>query len=211
VILVGQYDSPFVRRIAFALHWYGLGFSRNTMSVFGDAERMRTINPLGRIPSLILDIGETLVDSWAIHDHLDEIAPPARRLTPVSGADRREVLRLTAFAAGAVDKAGAIVYEKTLRPLEKRHMPWTDRCRAQLDAALSHLEKACDSGAFSDTRVTQADVMLGAMTWYVSARVPEVTLQTRYPAIQRHYERMLDLAEFQATAPTDAEEMPSQI
>ena len=89
MILVGQYDSPFVRRIAVALHIYGIAFTRNTLSVFGDAEAMRRINPLGRIPSLILDDGEVLIDSWAIHDYLDEIVGPARSLTPASGPMRR--------------------------------------------------------------------------------------------------------------------------
>jgi len=57
MILVGQYDSPFVRRVAVTLHHYGLPFSRNTLSVFGDAKDMQKINPLIRIPSLILDSG----------------------------------------------------------------------------------------------------------------------------------------------------------
>jgi glutathione S-transferase len=61
MILVGQYDSPFVRRVAITLHQYGLPFQRNTMSVFADG--MAQINPLVRIPSLVLDDGETLVDS----------------------------------------------------------------------------------------------------------------------------------------------------
>lgn len=211
MILVGQYDSPFVRRIAFALHWYGLPFDRNTMSVFGDAGRMRAINPLGRIPSLILDSGETLVDSWAIHDYLDEIASPDRRLTPRDGADRRRVLHLTAVAAGSVDKAGAIVYEKTIRPLEKQHAPWIERCGVQLQTALTYLENACGGGFLSGEALTQADVMLGALVWYVTARVPEASLAAQCPRLMRHYDMMLALPEFRKTQPAQDEAMPSQL
>jgi glutathione S-transferase len=212
MILVGQYDSPFVRRIGFALHWYGMPFERNTMSVFGDADRMRTINPLGRIPSLILSGGETLIDSWAIHDYLDEIAPPARRLTPASGAERRKALHLTAVAAGAVDKAGAIVYENTLRPPEKRHAPWIERCETQLKTALAYLNAAAAGGDWlTGKQISQADVMLGATAWYVGARVPGVALKMQAPAIQRHYDRMLTLTEFRLTSPAEDEAMPSQL
>jgi glutathione S-transferase len=211
MILVGQYDSPFVRRIAVALHWYGVAFARNTMSVFGDADRMREINPLGRIPSLILDDGEILVDSWAIHDWLDENAPAQKRLTPQAGVERRRVLQLTAIAAGAVDKAGAIVYERTIRPPEKLHAPWLDRCAVQLRTALTHLETACGGGWLAGPQMSQADVMLGAMTWYVNARVPEMEIGLRNPAIMRHYERMLALPAFRDTAPADGEAMPNQL
>jgi glutathione S-transferase len=211
MILVGQYDSPYVRRIAFALHWYGIRFERNTMSVFGDADRMRTINPLGRIPSLILDSGEILADSWAIHDHLDEVAPPEWILTPDRGAERRRVLHLTAIAAGAVDKAGAIVYERTLRPVDKRHEPWVERCALQLKDALAYLNGATGAGWLVSDRVTQADVMLGALMWYVTARVPETLDRNDCAAIRRHYDRMQGLDEFRNTAPADSEAMPVQL
>jgi len=43
MILVGQYDSPFVRRVAVTLHLYGMPFTRNTLSVFSDAGEMARI------------------------------------------------------------------------------------------------------------------------------------------------------------------------
>ncbi len=53
MILVGQYDSPVTRRVAVTLHHYGIPFSRDTSSIFGDAAHVQTINPLIRIPALI--------------------------------------------------------------------------------------------------------------------------------------------------------------
>jgi glutathione S-transferase len=100
MILVGQYDSPYVRRVAISLHALGLDFERNTMSVFADADAMRRINPLGRVPSLVLDGGETLLDSAAILDHLDETVGPARALLPPAGAERRRALQIIALATG---------------------------------------------------------------------------------------------------------------
>src|SRR4029079_12876218 len=52
MILIGQYDSPFVRRVAIALTLYDLPFEHRPWSVFGDADKVRTYNPLVRVPIL---------------------------------------------------------------------------------------------------------------------------------------------------------------
>ena len=91
MILVGQYDSPYTRRVAVSLHLLGFDFEHDTRSVFADFDSMRTTNPLGRIPSLILDDGTTLIDSGAILDWLDQQVGPERALLPPMGrrASRR--------------------------------------------------------------------------------------------------------------------------
>src|SRR6516164_11438381 len=116
MILVGQYDSPFVRRVAISLGVLGLACEHDTRSVFSDFDAMRRINPLGRIPSLVLDGGEILIDSAAILDHIDETVGPDRALVPRSGAARRAALRRIALATGVIDKAGGgVVYERLVR------------------------------------------------------------------------------------------------
>ena len=91
--LIGHYDSPFVRRVGISLHVLGMPFERELLSVFGDAEEMRAFNPLVRVPALVLDDGECLIDSAAILDHLDEIAGPGRALLPAGGKARRDALQ----------------------------------------------------------------------------------------------------------------------
>src|SRR5207248_8039653 len=78
MILVGQYDSPYVRRVAVSLRLLGFSYEHDTRSVFGDFDSMLRTTPLGRIPSLILPGGETLIDSAAILDWLDETVGPGR-------------------------------------------------------------------------------------------------------------------------------------
>src|SRR5438874_10834306 len=109
MILVGQYDSPFVRRVAVTLHHFGIPFTRNRLSVFNSG--MADINPLVRIPSLVIDGSETLFDSGAILDYLDELAGSERALIPRSGDERRRVLQTTGPASGATDQTGAADYE----------------------------------------------------------------------------------------------------
>ena len=55
MILIGQYDSPFVRRTAIALRLYGLPFEHRPWSTFGDADRLAVFNPLRRVPTLVLN------------------------------------------------------------------------------------------------------------------------------------------------------------
>ena len=136
MILVGQYDSPYVRRVAVSLRVLGFEYRHDTRSVFADFDDMRRVNPLGRIPSLVLDSGETLIDSAAILDWLDEEVGPERALLPRSGAGRRRALRLIALATGAIDKAGAATYERVIRPAAYRFPDWIKRCRTQAAGAI---------------------------------------------------------------------------
>lgn len=73
MILIGQYDSPFVRRVGIALTLYDLPFEHRPWSVFGDAEKLRAINPLMRVPVLVLPDGPALTDSHMILDYLDNL------------------------------------------------------------------------------------------------------------------------------------------
>jgi glutathione S-transferase len=210
MILVGQYDSPFVRRVAIALHILQLPFTRNRISVFGDAEAMRAINPLGRIPSLVLDDGEVLIDSAAILDHLDEQAGPTRALLPTRGAPRRAALRIIAIAAGAVDKAGAIVYDRAMRPPEKQHAPWQERCATQLASALAALEAAVPSGWWGGDHPGHADIMVACMLRYLPLRLPEALVAGHHPRLARHAAACEALPAFRATQPADDEIMPAR-
>ena len=208
MILVGQYDSPFVRRVAITLHHYGMAFTRNTMSVFADAAEMARINPLVRIPSLVLDNGETLYDSGAILDWLDEQAGPARALTPRSGPERREVLQTMAMANGAVDKAGAVVYERHFHPTAHVNKDWVARCLGQLRGALGWLEARLAGGWFHG-KFSQADVTAGVMLGYLKLRLPDVA-PGEYPKLARLSERCEALPAFIAARPSPDEVMPAR-
>ena len=62
MILIGQYDSSYVRRVGIALRLYAIPFEHRPWSIFGDAEQLQQVNPLIRVPTLILDDGESLID-----------------------------------------------------------------------------------------------------------------------------------------------------
>src|SRR5215831_5707533 len=124
MILVGQYDSPYVRRVAVSLKLLGFAYRHDTRSVFGDFDSTRQTNPVGRIPSLVLDDGEVLIDSAAILDWLDDTVGPKHALLPQAGPARRRALRLVALSTGAIDKAAASAYERIIRPAARRWPEW---------------------------------------------------------------------------------------
>src|SRR5256885_4004768 len=114
MILIGQYDSPFVRRVAIALRLYALPFEHQPWSTFGDADKIAPYNPLRRVPTLVLDGGEALIESAAILDYLDELVGPERAMIAARGEARRRDLHTIALATGLGDKAVSLGYERVL-------------------------------------------------------------------------------------------------
>src|SRR6204780_1736356 len=98
MIRIGQNDSPFVRRVAIALRLYGLPFEHRPWSTFGEGDKIAPYNPLRRVPTLVLDDGEALIDSTAILDYLDELVGPEKAMIAPDGAERRRHLRICALA-----------------------------------------------------------------------------------------------------------------
>jgi glutathione S-transferase len=210
VILVGQYDSPYVRRVAVTLHFYGIAFTRNAISVFTDAGEMARIHPLVRIPSLVLDDGEVLFDSAAMIDHLDETVGPEMALTPRSGKERRRVLQATGIATGAIDKAGAVVYERHFHEAAQQSAEWIARCKTQLTGALGWLESQLKGDWLTGPRMTQADVATACMVGYLKLRHPEALREADYPELERHSVACEKMEAFVASRPSPDEIMPAR-
>jgi hypothetical protein len=88
LILIGMFDSPFVRRVAVSMNLLGMAFEHRNWSVGKDFDLIRQFNPLGRVPTLVQPDGEALIESTAILDLLDEHAGPDRALLPRSWLTR---------------------------------------------------------------------------------------------------------------------------
>lgn len=183
MILIGQFDSPFVRRVAVTLHHYHMPYTRNPLSVFRDVAAMQKINPLLRVPALILETGETLIDSSAIIDHLDEMAGPARALTPAHGPERRKVLQVVVTALGTADKAVALFFERLFHSDKHINKDFEKRILSQIMAALTKLESDCGTPWFVDSRMSQADITIGCMLGHIKMRVPEAFPANKFPKL----------------------------
>lgn len=162
MLLIGMFDSPFVRRVAVTMKLSGLEFEHANWSVGKDFDRIREYNPLGRVPTLVLPSGEQLFESAAILDYLDELVGPERAWLPAAGAERRQALNLMAMATGAAEKGVLQVYEGVFRPETKRHQPWLDRLRLQMGASLAAIDRYMGERGVAQwlvgKRMTQADI-----------------------------------------------------
>ena len=211
MILIGQLDSPYVRRVAVSMHLLGIPFERNPLSVFGNAGEVRRFNPLGRVPTLVLDDGEVVIESGAILDYLDELAGPERALLPSKGRERRRALWLMALATGADEKAVGLLYERRLRPRDMHFEPWLERIGGQLHSALGTLEAETGESWYLADRPTQADVTVATMLGFLKLSLPEELPEGRYPRLDGLSERAERLPAFQATVPPADERAPKPV
>jgi glutathione S-transferase len=209
MILVGQFDSPFVRRVAIALHHYGMPFERRVLSVFKDFDEMLAINPLGKVPSLILDDGEVLFESRAIIDFLDGIAPPEKRLAPAGEPERFRVLRTEAIGIGLAEK----VYERGIE--HNRRSPgtsdpkWRARLERQIVSAADWLEARQPVAWFHGTDFSRADLAVAVAMQYLARVLPDLDDPAARPHLREHRARCEALAAFRAVQDSRDEALAS--
>lgn len=199
MILIGQFDSPFVRRVAITLTRYGMPYEHRPWSVFGDAEKIATYSPARRVPVLVLDDGEVLIESAVILDALDQMAGPDKALTPTDGAARRHVLKVCALASNLADKVVALVYERLLH--EVTSPAWITRCEDQIHGLLDALEadRATSSATWwRGEGISQADITVGCVLRFLAEAQPSLFVPERWPLLAAHAARCEALPEFQA-------------
>ena len=201
MILIGMFDSPFVRRVAVSMNLLQMPFEHRNWSVGKDFELIRQFNPLGRVPALVLTDGDTLIESATILDFLDETVGFERALLPRSGEPRREALRIIAIAVGGAEKGVLQVYETAFRPPEKRYRPWVERCHTQTHAALAELDRICQVRGgewLIGNRITQADITASCAYSFLSEALDINRDEVVYPALGALAARCEALPEFRS-------------
>ena len=132
MLLIGMFDSPFVRRVAITMKLLELPFEHANWSVGKDFDRIREYNPLGRVPTLVTDAWrEALGVRRPSSTTSTSSRVPSARCCRAPEPERRQALNLMAMATGAAEKGVLQVYERVFRPEDKRHQPWLDRCRCR--------------------------------------------------------------------------------
>jgi glutathione S-transferase len=201
MILVGRYMSPFVRRVGITLSMLGLPFEHRSLSTLQDADAIRQYNPMGKVPILVLDSGEKLIESAAIIDAALEMVP-TQTLLPAQGPARRQVLQNCGWKTSALEKAIQAMYEPMKRPPEKVHEPYLVGLRAQACAGLDMLEKAAARGELSAGEPKNLADITAAVGWRFLLRpmAKDVTPE-RYPLLAALSERSEKTPAFQACQP----------
>ena len=143
MILRSAPASPFARKVRIAAGVLGLD---GEMKVEGadtndSADPIRRENPLGKIPSLLVEDGNTYYDSRVILAYLDHRAGGGR-IVPADPVARLAALRLEALADGLTDASILVVYEARWRPADKREQKWLDHQAGKAARALAALEQS---------------------------------------------------------------------
>ncbi len=198
--LVGRNLSPFTRRCAIALTILGVPHERAIIATAGeDQKKLFAFNPLGRVPALVLDDGETLIESGAILDHILEAHDPQHTLLPAKGRDRRAALRIMAIATGTMDKGVAAFYEVRRRPADKVHQPWLDQLQTQVKGGLAALEALPQSPWLLGAKLSLADITVAATLSFLRVSQPALTARGNFPKLDALTDRAEALPAFKAS------------
>lgn len=199
--LIGRNHSPFVRRVAVALQMAGVRYEQEFWGLFSDAELIRTVSPMRRVPALVLDDGEVLIDSAAILDYLADVHGPEAIGLPASGPERRAATQVVAWAIACVEKMIAAAQEKGNRTPDRVQHDLIGRIEAQAHVGFAMLERRLADDWFVGNRFTQADAMAAIAVSFAGFFAPGLIAAGQYPRLQALVARTEALAPFQVTFP----------
>jgi glutathione S-transferase len=189
--LLASLASPYTRKVRVVLAEKKIDCEMQLVDVAPVENPVNRHNPLGKIPTLVLDDGAALYDSRVIVEFLDN-SSPLNRLIPADFRERLQVRRWEALADGVVD-AGILV--RGGFQLEKQ-IPRMRRGMAQLAAELDG-RTWCRGERYS-----LADIALGCCVGWLGFRKPgDVDWHAEYPGLARHYGKLMERPAFADTAP----------
>src|ERR1700759_2034952 len=127
--LIFSQSSPFVRKVRIAAIELGLidriEFLPTTVAPGTPNDDYARITPLKKLPALILDNGDVILDSYVIAEYLDEL-PGGGNLTPAAGPTRWKVKTDHSLLQGMLDSMLLCRYEKAVRPQGLQWQAWSD-------------------------------------------------------------------------------------
>ena len=193
--------SPFARKARIIIRELDLTRLVEEIPVSPAAsEELRKVNPLGKIPALILDDGSTIVDSFVIAEYLDDLAGGGK-LFPASGPDKWKRKTEHSILQGMLEAMLLCRYEKMLRPEEKRWQTWYDDQWDRAWQGFALFE------ARPETFARQLDITqigLVCTLGYADFRFPDCGWRKAFPKTAAFHEKMLQRPSIKDTVPPPA-------
>ncbi len=198
--LIASLTSPYVRKIRIVLAEKKVDCDLVIDSPWVEGNQVAAVNPLGKIPVLVLDDESTLYDSRVIAEYLDTVAPN-NRLIPASGRERISVKRWEALADGVLDAAVAAFLEAK-RPDGERSPSWVERQRGKVNQALKAMSDDLGEQLWCHgNSLSLADIAVGCALGYVSFRLGDIPWGAQYPNLLQLYEKLMQRPAFAETVP----------
>jgi glutathione S-transferase len=194
--------SPFVRKVMVAAHETGLvdkiALVRSPVAMTSLNPAVMAVNPLNKLPTLILDDGSAVYDSLVICLYFDSLHQ-GPRLVPAGEAGLRTLVR-HALGNGFLDLLILWRNERD-RPAERRSPPHLDGFAAKCEATLAVLE--AEVGEWEKAPFDLSHITLGCALGYLDFRFEQMGWRDGRPALAAFFERFSARPSAQATAPTD--------
>jgi glutathione S-transferase len=192
--------SPYVRKVTVTALETGLDdrIERIPTNVFLPTTDIAKDNPLGKVPALITEGGETLYDSPVICEYLDSLHD-GRKLFPPPGGARWTALRLQALGDGILD-AGVLRLLEGRRPETEQSPAWIARQAAAVERGLDALEDETETLAGP---ITIGHIAVGCALGWLEFRCPDDHWRSKRPSLARWYETFARRPSMEATVPRD--------
>jgi len=199
--LVGPYLSGFTRRTAITMKLFGIPFEHLNLNAYTDKDEVRRYSPMGKVPALVLDNGEVLIDSGGIIDVLQEMVGPEKALIPPSGPARFRALKLLGIGMNIYPKLSSL-YDETLRPKEHQLQSVFEGLAEQVIIGLTLLETETGDGWLVNDKFGQADIMT-AICYQAASKfvLPDHVNAKSFPRLAALTERAMEIDAFASTVP----------
>ncbi len=198
--LIGSLTSPYVRKVRIVLAEKKIDYDFEVDSPWTPETQVPNINPLGKIPVLLLDDDTPLFDSRVIVEYIDSVTPN-NKLFPSPNRERTEVKRWEALADGICD-AAASAFLESKRPKKEQSADWIARQRDKIVRGLEFMAEELGEKPFCmGTHVSLADIAVGTALGYLVLRFADINWQESHPNLAKLYAKLMLRPSFADTIP----------
>ena len=202
--IIGSLTSPYVRKVRIVFLEKKLEAALELENVWDAKTKIGSLNPLGKVPCLILDDGEAIYDSRVIVEYVDTLSPLGK-LIPTESRERATVKTWEALADGIMDAGILARLEATWRPAEQQSQAWIERQMGKVDAALSQMSQELGENVWCHgNQMTLADIAVGCALAWLLLRFPKLEWQTKYANLDGLYQKLMLRSSFIETTPPAA-------
>jgi glutathione S-transferase len=201
--LIGALSSPYVRKVRMVLAEKKLDYQFMPENVWSDHTQIAASNPLGKVPCLIMEGGESVFDSRVIVEYIDTLSPVGK-LIPAAGRERAEVKTWEALADGLLDASILARLESTWagRSETERSPAWIARQMEKVNLALQAMERGLGDKAFcSGVHLSLSDIAVVCALGYLDFRFPHIDWRTPCPNLHKLHDKMALRTSFIDTQP----------
>jgi glutathione S-transferase len=201
--LIASLTSPFARKVRIVLAEKKIEYVLVEQSPWTPGNTISDWNPLGKIPVLVMDDGNTLFDSRVIVEYLDTVSPVSR-LIPEPSRQRIAVRRWEALADGICDAAATLVLEQR-RPARQQNREWRERQTKKVVLGAQELARELGERPWcSGESYSLADIAAGCALGYLDLRQPDLEWRVDYPNLTRLADKLAKRPSFAETIPPEA-------